>query len=66
MKKLICVAWPIIVCLPCLLAITEGVNDTVTYWNAVGIAWLAFLVMGGMRVLVPRWMRLMLEKFVNL
>lgn len=60
-KSIIAIAVAVLVCLPCILII-DGHVDTngeehLGVTNIIGTAWLAFLVLGGFRLITPNWMR---------
>jgi hypothetical protein len=61
-KKLLAVFIAVAICLPCAL-IFDGSpfapygEDKLSLANIIGVAWLAFLVLGGFRWLTPSWVR---------
>lgn len=50
-KRIAAIAIAVVLCMPCALILNEHLN----LWNLVGLAWLAFLVGGGLRLMVPAW-----------
>lgn len=68
-KSIIAIAVAVLVCLPCIL-ILDGHVDTngeehLGWTNLIGMAWLAFLVLGGFRIITPKWMRDELEAYMG-
>lgn len=60
-RSIIAIAVAVLVCLPCILIMDGNVDNNgaehLSLTNIIGTAWLAFLVMGGFRLLTPKWMR---------
>lgn len=68
-KSIIAIAVAVLVCLPCILII-DGHVDTIGeehlgFTNLIGTAWLAFLVLGGFRLITPKWMRDELSAYIG-
>lgn len=62
MKRAISIIYAIVICLPCILALSCGPeapqgNETVGWTNLIGLAWMAFMAFGGFRMITPKWMR---------
>ena len=60
-KSIIAIAVAVLVCLPCILIIDGHVDingeEHLGVTNLIGTAWLAFLVLGGFKLITPKWMR---------
>lgn len=61
-KSIIAIVVAVLVCLPCLLIMDGGATapqgeEHLGWTNIIGTAWLAFLVLGGFRLITPKWMR---------
>lgn len=64
MKKIITFMWCCLLFAPCLLALTESTEGTVTVWNFVGLAWgvVLFFTLGK---LLPAWMKEILKEMAD-
>ena len=61
-KGIIAIVWAVIVCLPCVLILNGGEGapygeESLGWTNVAGVAWLGFLVLGGFKMITPKWMR---------
>lgn len=60
-KSIIAIAVAVLVCLPCILIMDGHVDangeEHLGVTNLIGTAWLAFLVLGGLQLITPKWLR---------
>lgn len=61
MKKYFSIAAMMLLCLPCLLALTESNEGGVTVWNFVGLAWMALLIVGAKWCMPRTWKKIINE-----
>lgn len=70
MKKTLSLVIALAVCLPCILILDGGEGaphgeESLGWTNLVGVLWLAFLALGGFRLLTPEWVRKELESYMG-
>ena len=68
-KSIIAIAVAALLCVPCILII-DGHVDTngeehLGVTNFIGTAWLAFMVLGGFRLITPKWLRDELDAYMG-
>ena len=69
-KSIFAVVWVIIIALPCILMFDCGPKaahgeESLQWTNVVGLAWFAFLVLGGVKFMMPKWMRDELKAYMG-
>lgn len=68
-KSIIAIALAVLVCLPCILIMDGNVDNNgvehIGLTNIIGTAWLAFLVLGGFKMITPKWMRRELDAYMR-
>lgn len=68
-KSIIAIAVAVLVCLPCILIIDGHVDATgeehLGITNLIGTAWLTFLVLGGLHLITPKWLREELDAYMG-
>ena len=69
-KSVIAIALAALLCLPCLLILDGGPKaaqgeESLQWTNVVGLAYFAFLVLGGVKFLMPKWMRDELKAYMG-
>ena len=69
-KNVISIVLAVLICMPCLLILDGGPKaaegeETLGWTNACGMLWLAFLVLGGFKLITPKWMRDELKRYMG-
>ena len=69
-RHFLAVAFAIMICLPCLLVFDGGPDaanghETLQWTNVFGFIWFGFLVLGGFKLITPKWMRDELKSYMD-
>lgn len=69
-KSVIAIVLAMAICLPCLLIFDAGPRaaygeETLQWTNALGLAWFGFLILGGFKLITPKWMRDELKAYMG-
>ena len=69
-KSVIAIVLAVLVCLPCILIFDAGPDaanghETLQWTNVVGFIWFGFLVIGGFKLITPKWMRDELKAYIE-
>lgn len=65
MRQIASILLAVIYCLPCAMVLHHEADGSLGVFNIIGVAWLAFLILGGWHLITPDWMRKELERYMS-